>query len=154
MISSVMGFIAAIFLSVSAFGGVKPQEWVQEARATLTDAKVVVAEAPFREAQHIKLKAYFSTISELAEVLMTDEKQAKKISDYFRKAKDVELCSQLFMERSEWEQIVKGCQRNSFFVCSEEVQAYPNQIEVLDKAIPSLGVKKCAGYIRENGEQR
>ncbi|MBX9766363.1 MAG: hypothetical protein K2X47_03750 [Bdellovibrionales bacterium] len=154
MISSFIGFVTTVLLAVSVFGSVKPQEWVREAQSTLVEVKTVVLEVPYREAQHTKLKAYFATISELVEVLINDEKQFKKISEYFRKAKGADLCSQLFMQKSEWEAVMKSCQRNSFFICSEEIQVYPNQIEVLDRAIPSLGAKRCAGFVGENGEQR
>ncbi|MBX9768297.1 MAG: hypothetical protein K2X47_13570 [Bdellovibrionales bacterium] len=140
-------FIGLLF-SQAAIANVKPQDWVRNTQSALSTAKEASANIPYREAQQAQLKAYFKNIADLVELVETDQKQRKKIVDYFKKANVASLCESLVMPKSSWEPILRGCTRNSFFVCAEEIQRYPSLLASLGKVIPSIN--SCAGFSEES----
>lgn len=142
----IFGLLCGILVCGWVSANVKPQDWVQETQSALTIALRASSDIPYREAQQTQLKSYFKKFSDLVEVLETDEKQRKKLVEYFKKTDVSVLCARLFMSKNDWERIEKGCRRNSFFICADDIQKYPSMLASLNETIPSIGLSKCSGF--------
>lgn len=97
---------------------------------------------PYRQEQFKALKAYFSEMNGFA----NDLKESSNYSWQFNNAVSWEdmsaLCSELFFVKSEWQNIVKRCTRNNFFLCAEEVKTYPETVSAIREMLATKQQKR------------
>lgn len=118
-------------LLLSGCNGVDFKTWVAETgklkTASLDQAKTV----PYRQDQHKAFKAYFSQLGGMALTLKDDTKLKEGFNEAFGKSVPAELCKSILMPRADWVEISRNCQKNEFFLCAEEVRAYPEMVTAL-----------------------
>jgi replicative superfamily II helicase len=73
-----------------------------------------------------------------AVLLLKEEKEIRKeFIETIKKTKMDELCSKVFISKSQWRKIMMGCTRDYFFLCSEEIKAFPDIVLTLKEFLPS-----------------
>lgn len=111
------------------------RNWMVKTETARIDALKESEVVPYRNAQFTAFKSYFKEINILATSLKEDGKRSKKLNMVLKKMDLEEVCSQIFMEINDWKLIAKNCTKNRFFLCSEEVRAYPEAVKVLRKLL-------------------
>ena len=123
--------IPAIALSLSGCESQGIQTWVESTNELRLNAQKQGEVVPYRREQFEALKSYFGTIGEMALSLKNDEDLARRFNRAIAKSDLNDTCAKVFIARDEWEVMVERCTRNDFFLCAEEVRAYPEMVESL-----------------------
>lgn len=82
---------------------------------------VQTGRVPYRSEQHSVFKAYFGGLAKLAAQATSAQAGAFNPS----------LCSSALVSAAQWSELRGRCTHNRFFVCAEEVRAYPEMIASL-----------------------
>lgn len=83
---------------------------------------------PYREQQYVALKSYFAKIAEIGLALKDNPQAAKSFSDAISRQDMGSACAAVFMSKAAWQEIMDRCSKNRFFLCAEEVRAYPEVV--------------------------
>lgn len=86
---------------------------------------------PFRQEQNAAFKAYFGQLTRMANLLREDVALTTQFNSAVAGLDWDNVCQKILMKNSDWQQIVDGCTKNRFFLCAEEVRAYPEVITAL-----------------------
>ncbi|MCC7442687.1 MAG: hypothetical protein IT285_13715 [Bdellovibrionales bacterium] len=113
------------------------QAWFEATGKLKTDAIAQSQNVPYRLEQHQALKGYFAQLAGMALSLKDDEKLRNRFNKAFSQSKPAEVCAAVLMERREWSGIVRNCRKNDFFLCAEEVRAYPEMVTALHEGLAS-----------------
>ena len=124
---------ATVFAGVSGCddNGQDIQNWVDRVSALRTTAKQQGDVVPYRQPQFKALKAYFAEMNQMALALVNDSKFASRFNSAVARADLKTTCAKVFLTRAEWKVMMERCTRNNFFLCSEEVRAYPEMVTTL-----------------------
>lgn len=95
-----------------------------------------VEHAPYRLAQHQAFKAYFAQIESIARDLRERKGAARSLGRALKKAEFESLCARVWMPKAEWITLVSLCSRQGFFLCAEEVRAYPDLVRAFRDGLP------------------
>ncbi len=134
-------FAGLLFLGVALVGsagckkGEDIQAWFEGTGKLKTEALEQAQVLPYRTEQHQALKGYFGQLGGMALSLKDDEKLRTRFNKAFGLAKPAEVCASVLMERREWSSIVRNCRKNAFFLCAEEVRAYPDIVTALREGL-------------------
>lgn len=109
--------------------------WMEKTEDFKIEALKQSEVVPYRNEQFMALKSYFKEINLLAISLKEDEKRVKKLNSVLKRKDLEEICAKILLENNDWKRIAKNCKKNNFFLCSEEVRAYPEAIDVLRKIL-------------------
>ncbi|HAR44187.1 MAG TPA: hypothetical protein DCS07_16405 [Bdellovibrionales bacterium] len=94
---------------------------------------------PYKKEQQEDLKSYFTTISNFAASLSSDESVRKAVNKRLLKEDMGSVCKRGLVAKADWQQIVKNCTKNQFFLCAEEVRKYEANIAAIRAQLqPSL----------------
>jgi len=104
------------------------QNWVENTSKLRLEAEKKAEEVPYRQPQHAALKAYFAELTKLSLALKNDEGFRKRFNDAASKTDLNQVCSKVFVTKTEWQLMMNRCTRNRFFLCAEEVRANPDII--------------------------
>lgn len=128
--SLVLGFI--VLSGISGCDESKDiQNWVDNVSKLRTAALKQSEVKPYRDEQYNALKDYFAEINQMALALKNDSKLAERFNDAFGKVDPKQTCAKVLVQRPEWEFMMRRCTKNRFFLCSEEVRAYPTLVSAL-----------------------
>ena len=130
--------ITSVLLTVFLVGCNERKEtekWITSTGENLTAARAQMGGTPYRAEQQNAFKAYFFGLAESVLKLKQDPKHAQSFNKAFRQLDVNAVCDRTLIARSEWAQIARNCMRNRFFVCAEEVRAYP---EIMNSFIEHL----------------
>lgn len=116
--------------------------WIAKTEEARIEALKQSEVVPYRNEQFIALKSYFQEINLLAISLKEDEKRTKRLNLVLKKKNLEEICAQILMDINDWRLITKSCTRNNFFLCAEEVRAYPEAILVIRKILSQDQLKR------------
>lgn len=125
---------ALVFLMFGLVGCDKSQDlqiWLQNTYSLKATARVQSAIIPYRTVQHQALKEYFTALTTKALELKSKPKYAAQFNLVLSKSDLSQLCEKVFLPKEEWRVIIQHCTRNRFFLCSEEVRAYPQAVSSL-----------------------
>ncbi|GEM_PF-1683055 len=118
------------------------QNWVDNIGALRVTADKEAQRTPYRMEQHKALKAYFLELSNLALAVKKDSGLANRFNGAAAKADLQKVCSKMFFARTDWQYIMRSCKKNRFFLCSEEVRAYPRMVSTLRSSLDAERQKK------------
>lgn len=107
------------------------QGWVENTSKIRIVALKQAEVSPYRNEQHKALKAYYAEINQMALALKNDSKFRGRFNAAVAKANLKEVCGKVFVNRNEWQTMMTRCTRNRFFLCAEEVRAYPDLISAM-----------------------
>ncbi len=107
------------------------QNWVENTSKLRATAKEQGNIVPYQQQQYQALKAYFVEINEIALALENDANFALRFNNAVAKADINVICAKVLFTRSEWQDLVERCTRNNFFLCAEEVRAFPDMVGTL-----------------------
>ena len=102
------------------------ENWIKNTDTLRTNAKKNAAIVPYRNEQHQILKAYFNEIIQMALAVKKDEKLIEALNEVVAESDLQKICPKILISRREWQAIIKNCTKNRYFLCSEEVRAYPD----------------------------
>lgn len=120
--------ISSVLLTVFLVGCNERKEtekWITGTGENLTAARAQMGITPYRTEQQNAFKVYFSGLAESVLKLKQDPKHAQSFNKAFGQLDVNAVCDRTLISRSEWTHIARNCMRNRFFVCAEEVRAYP-----------------------------
>ncbi len=131
------------FLILSACDEAKDLSvWIENVNKLREVAKIQGEIIPYREEQFQAIKNYFSEIGQKALTLSSDAKSLEKFNAAIAGADFTSICTKIFLSRQEWASIMERCIRNRFFLCAEEVRAYPEMITSIRKSLSAENLKK------------
>lgn len=104
------------------------QQWLSATNQTRLAAQREWPLAPYRQRQHQAFKNYFSQINQLSQNLRNDQSYTARFNQAVSQGNIQEICTKAFMPRLEWQEIMSRCTKNRFFLCAEEVRAYPEMV--------------------------
>lgn len=107
------------------------QNWVENTNKLRATAKAQGDIVPYRQQQFKALKAYFSELNQMALALKNDAGFAQRFNNAVAKADLKATCAKVFLARTEWQVMAERCTRNNFFLCAEEVRAFPDMVEAV-----------------------
>lgn len=97
---------------------------------------------PYRKEQYEALKDYFAQIGGIALKIKTDDDFAKDFNKGLAKRDLAVVCDQALIAKTAWDPIIVNCTKNRFFLCAEEVRAYPQLVVAIrDRLSPELKSK-------------
>ena len=111
------------------------RNWVNQSASLRESAENQLPNIPYRRPQHEAFKAYFSELNHMALALGRDEKLKGRFNESAAQGDFKVICQKIFMHRSRWDSLVQGCTKNRFFLCAEEVRAYPEMVQSLRGAL-------------------
>lgn len=125
-------FIFALFLLLMGCNEEKEiQKWIEETSQLRIESQKQIDQTPYRNEQYGAFKSYFSKVNEVLLILSNDVKLVKPFNLVVAKSDLQDLCSKLFLTKPEWQLIMQRCTKNRFFLCAEEVRAYPDIVRGL-----------------------
>ena len=113
------------------------EEWLGRTESYLLEVERQSDVTPYRNEQFLAFKSYFKEINVLAVALKDDPKMVKKLNRALKNTDLRKICSQMLLGINRWKHIVKKCTKNNFFLCSEEVRAYPDAVAALRDSLTS-----------------
>lgn len=72
----------------------------------------------------LKLRAYFSSIKDIAYEFMNNSKMQKYTHKKFSKFFSDSICSDVVLDQATYIELMNKCTVNGFYICSEEVKSY------------------------------
>ena len=135
---------AMIFSGISGCDdkGQDIQNWVEVTNKLRVTAKQQGNVVPYRQPQFKALKAYFAEMNQMALVLTNDAKFRQRFNGAVARADLQATCAKVFLTKPEWKLMMERCTRNNFFLCSEEVRAYPDMALAMRGALTAEQVKR------------
>ena len=101
------------------------QAWKNETTQLRIAAERQIASVPYRREQHLAFKSYFTSLATMALSLQQDAGKRQRFNEAVSRAGVGELCRDVFIVGARWQQLMESCTKNRFFLCAEEVRAYP-----------------------------
>ena len=127
---------ALLFLILGAFltgcdEDQDPQVWAAQVAEKRAVALKSMVQSELRYDDHVAIKQYFSEIADAAIAIKRKPNRAKELLKNAGYASVDAVCSNLLVTRAEWQELMARCQYRGFFVCAEEVRAYPDAIQTI-----------------------
>ncbi len=122
-------------LALITLSGCEPngnfQSRLTEATRLREEASRQSETVPYRDEQHRALKAYFTELNLMALALKEDSRLVERYNQALRASELGELCTKVFFTKASWKAIMERCTQSDFFLCAEEVRAYPLVVTAL-----------------------
>lgn len=123
-------FVISAFITLAGVSGCDDSQdmknWMENTEKLKIAARAASQMVPYRTEQHKALKGYFSELGNMALALKNDSKLTERFNAAISQMEMGKLCARVFIPRAEWNPIMGSCTRNRFFLCAEEVRAYPD----------------------------
>ncbi len=136
------GCLSGLFTCLALLSGVSGcddaqdiQNWVENTNKLRIAAKQQGGIEPYRQEQFKALKAYFAELNQMALALKNDAKLSERFNNAVSHADLKVTCGKVFLTKPEWQLMVDRCTRNTFFLCAEEVRAYPEMVMAMRGAL-------------------
>jgi hypothetical protein len=107
------------------------QNWVENTGKLRSAMENQLPNVPYRGPQHAAFKAYFAELNQMALALKNDEKLRGRFNEEVAAADLNATCRMALVHRARWDQLMRNCAKNRFFLCAEEVRAHPEMIKGL-----------------------
>lgn len=134
-----MRYLALIGICVAFATGCKQstdiQAWADRTGVLRVQAEKEATRAPFRLKQHQALKNYFSELGGMAMKLGSDDKLRTRFNEAVSKSDLAKMCRKVFVPSSVWHEVMDRCTKNRFFLCAEEVRAYPDMVRAIEAGL-------------------
>ncbi|MGE4234108.1 MAG: hypothetical protein AB7F43_12340 [Bacteriovoracia bacterium] len=126
--------LLSLVLGFSLLGcdeSMEPKTWIENTNRFRNSAMYQKDNIPYRATQHQVLKNYFTELGKMALYLKNSESLVEQFNETFEEGNISQICSKLFIKKTDWDSIVNNCTKNRFFLCAEEVRAYSEIISSL-----------------------
>lgn len=107
------------------------QNWVDNTAKLRGSAEDQLPNTPYRRPQHEAFKTYFSELNQMALALKNDEKLRSRFNEAAAQGDLNVVCRKALMSRVRWTALMQNCTKNRFFLCAEEVRAFPQLVRGL-----------------------
>jgi hypothetical protein len=133
------GIVMMFFWGVTACDNSEAiKNWIENTNQLQIKVRAQSEIVPYRQEQHRALKEYFTELVNVALAMKNDPTFAEQFNSVAAKADLNEICRKVLINRaSEWASMMQRCTRNAYFLCAEEVRAYPDIIAAIrEKLLP------------------
>jgi len=110
-------------------------EWVQSTDVAKQVVLAAIPQVPYQKEQHEALKAYFEKPEALLQLFQEEPKAAQGFNEYLSKQDFEVICAKTLLTARDWATAVGHCQKNRYFLCSESVRQYPEEIRNLRESL-------------------
>ncbi len=111
------------------------KDWVDKMEQFRGKTEQAIPLKPYRTEQQVIFKEYFGELVRNALRIKEDEKVAKQFNKWVSKQDLNQVCSRVFIRKTDWESVNVGCTKNGFYLCSEDVRAYPDTLKTLRESL-------------------
>lgn len=111
------------------------KSWADDTARLRGAAEEQIPNTPYRKQQHVAFKAYYSELGQMALALRNDETLRARFNQVVSQNDMNALCKKIFSDRDLWNKLVQSCTKNRFFLCAEEVRAYPDFVRGIRAAL-------------------
>src|SRR5690606_21097415 len=77
-------------------------------------------------------KRYFARLNSFALYIAKDAGTRSALNSALQGQGAARVCESAFVSKSDWNELNKKCLKNGFYVCAEEVRAYPDSIGAIE----------------------
>lgn len=115
------------FIFITSVGHAQTTEQVIENLELKRKAvESVIDKAPYNDNQHLAIEGYFKGLNQFALDVKDYSNTNKRFNNVVSKIGIESFCSKVFLDKKRWEDLVRNCTQNNFFLCAEEVRALPD----------------------------
>jgi hypothetical protein len=118
-------FSLIIFLAVSTASAQNMDSYVASIEKAKIEVESNIERTPYQKVHQDSFKAYFIELGSLVEDLDNSDKFKRRYQSFFETQGAKDFCKSLFLDKTRWNELVKKCTKNRFFLCAEEVKAFP-----------------------------
>lgn len=86
---------------------------------------------PYGKNHFQTFKSYFVEMANMALALKEDTDRVESLNKALDEIDINTFCRKVFIDENTWDTVVLGCTKNRFFLCAEEVRAYPKIVRSL-----------------------
>ena len=126
-----MRFLLGFLLLISCVENVDLSKMLVETKALRPQVGSIVAASYLTDGDQVLLKAYFTRLVSLASELKTNQKSRDAFQSFAKKEGVGTLCQDFLMPNEEHVKLLALCTKNGFFICAEELRAYPDVIKLI-----------------------
>lgn len=113
-----------VFVPFGAFAQ-NVESYIEEVTNTKKEVLASMVSTPYVKEQQEVFKKYFTGLGSFSEDVRNFPKLARKYDAYVRKTGVNSFCSQVFLENASWEELIRKCTKNRFFLCADEIKSLP-----------------------------
>lgn len=124
-------------LSMACFGQENAESRTEKLSVMKSDVEAVLNTTPFKSEEHTKIKAYFVELGSFIEDLQSSSRYRKRFNRFLRNTGVETFCQAAYLEKKRWNELVKNCTMNNFFLCTEEVKIYPENKTAMRELVDS-----------------
>lgn len=106
-------------------------EWIAETKETRQEVEKSFQFSTLSQLEYQAFKNYFARITNLGVALTQEKKSASELNKSLEKTSLEGLCGDLFVSESDWQKLMQKCTVGRFFLCPEEVRAYPDIVKAI-----------------------
>lgn len=109
----------------TAFAQSEIASMISEVSKLKVEAESTLGATPYRAKEHQVIKNYFVGIRDFVVQIKDDSRTNRRFNSYLTNQEMGKFCSEVLINLKDWEQIKTNCTRNRFFLCTEDVNEYP-----------------------------
>lgn len=158
-IQFVLGLLVAATLSLGASScddNMDLKNWADNTEKLKIEALKQAKVKPYAGPQYKAMKDYFSELANVSLALKNDAKYAERFNSAIAQADINGVCGKVLIQKDWWQYIMGRCTKNSFFLCAEEVRAYPDIVAAMREKLVAEQQKRfdraplCKGALEVN----
>ena len=109
----------------TAFAQSEIASMISEVSKLKIEAESTLGATPYRAKEHQVIKNYFVGIRDFVVQIKDNSRTNRRFNSYLAAQEMGKFCSEVLINLKDWEQIKTNCTRNRFFLCTEDVNEYP-----------------------------
>lgn len=118
----------SLFVLIMLISGHAFAQFVEPHTSAIMQAKVEVEsnieKKPFLKAEHDIFKKYFVALDSFIGDIKASQKLTRRYHNHVSSIGIKTFCKDLFLDLPRWNDLVRNCTKNRFFLCAEEVRAF------------------------------
>jgi hypothetical protein len=130
-------FILMVLMVNTAFAQSDITGMILDVSKLKLDAESTLGATPYRAKEHQVIKNYFVGIKEFATQIRDNSRTNRRFNSYLMGQDMAKFCSETLINIKDWNQIKTNCTRNRFFLCTEDVNEYPDSKKVFSETLPT-----------------
>lgn len=129
--------LSFLFMSLGCFGQENAESRTERLSLMKSELEAILNNKPYKTEEHTKIKAYFVELESLIKDLQLNSRYRRRF-DRFLENKGVEaFCQAAYLEKTVWNDLIRNCTMNNFFLCTEEVKIYPEKKAAMKEIVSS-----------------
>lgn len=123
------------FLSGSALAQSEIAGMISEMSKLKIEAESTLVATPYRAKEHQVIKNYFVGIRNFVVQIKDNLRTNRRFNSHLADHEMGTFCSEVLINLNDWEQIKTNCTRNRFFLCTEDVNEYPETKKIFSEIL-------------------